>query len=291
MDTQQNVRHGSAFPVKRLSSAIGAEVLGSDLRGAGEQGLEQLRQLVSDRQVVFIRDFGTDERPFVALSKAFGSLSVHPLHSFLGREQTVAVIADTPDRPPAGFPLHTDLSWVDAPPRFGFLQAMEIPGAGGDTIWVSQQAVLASLSPRMGSFLHRLTGEHRIDKSLRRTVADNHGEEVAEQFESAYPPTRHPLVVKHPDTGEPSLYLCPMYLDSIPELEPSESSLLLGLLNDRLTDPNFAVRWTWSEGDVAIWDEASTVHMALVDHNPEPRRMRRYTTDGERLVPSKRSRS
>jgi hypothetical protein len=49
-----------------------------------------------------------------------------------------------------------------------------------------------------------------------------------------------------------------------------------------------SLRWHWSEGDVAVWDEACTLHRALGDHHPSVRRMRRCTTDGERPRPARR---
>jgi len=88
---------------------------------------------------------------------------------------------------------------------------------------------------------------------------------------------QHPLVRAHPDTGTPCLYLNPMYLERIVELGPDESAGLLSLLHEVTTDPNRSLRWRWSEGDVAIWDEACTLHRALVDHHPSTRRMRRCT--------------
>lgn len=121
----------------------------------------------------------------------------------------------------------------------------------------------------------------RIDASLRETIVEHHGAELAEQFEKAHPAATQPLVRAHPDTGRPCLYICPMYLERLPELRPGESDMLLAHLGDVAVDPNHTVRWYWSEGDVAIWDEACTLHRALDDHRPSVRRMRRCTTEGE----------
>jgi taurine dioxygenase len=81
-----------------------------------------------------------------------------------------------------------------------------------------------------------------------------------------------------------------MYLERIPELHPDESDVLLSHLHDVAVDPSRSLRWHWSEGDVAIWDESCTLHRALGDHHPSVRRMRRCTTGGERPRPG-RSRS
>jgi taurine dioxygenase len=272
---------------QRLSRAIGAVVEAGDLDDAGPAGLSQLRQLVVDHHAVFVRGFGRDEALFRELATSLGTLTVHPLQRFTGREQPVSVIEDTPAHPPAEFPWHTDLSWLEAPPRFGILQALELPPSGGDTLWASLTAAYEALSPPVQGLCSTLTGLHGVDATLRRTVVDRHGTRLARRFEKAHPPVRHPLVRAHPDTGAPCLFVCPMYLERIPELHADESDVLLSHLHDVATDPHRSLRWHWSEGDVAIWDESCTLHRALGDHHPSVRRMRRCTTDGERPRPAR----
>lgn len=274
---------------RRLSTAIGAVVDATDLHEARHDGPSQLRRLVVDHHVVFIRGFGRDEERFEELARTFGALTVHPLQQFTGREQPISLIEDSSAHPPAEFPWHTDLSWLQAPPRFGILQALEIPPSGGDTLWASLPAAYEALSPTLRRFCSTLTGWHSIDASLRRTITDRHGAELASRFEAAHPPVRHPLVRVHPDTGAPCLFVCPMYSDGIAELHPDESDALLTHLHHVAVADERTLRWHWSEGDVAIWDESCTLHRALGDHHPALRRMRRCTTDGERPRPAARA--
>jgi taurine dioxygenase len=137
-----------------------------------------------------------------------------------------------------------------------------------DTLWASLRAAYEALSPALQALCSTLTGWHGVDASLRRTVVDRHGAELASRFEEAHPRVRHPLVRAHPDTDAPCLFVCPMYLERIPELYADESDVLLSHLRDVAVDPNRSLRWHWSEGDVAIWDESCTLHRALGDHHP-----------------------
>ena len=41
------------------------------------------------------------------------------------------------------------------------------------------------------------------------------------------------------------------------------------------------MRWRWTEGDVAIWDNRATQHYAIDDYGDQPRVMRRVTVDGD----------
>lgn len=267
------------IPVERLSRSIGAVVEADDLAGAGPDGAVRLRQLVVGHHVVFIRGFGTDSERFCELARAFGDLTVHPLTRFTGRDQTLSVIEDSPRRPAAGFPWHTDLSWMAEPPRFGLLQALEIPDCGGDTLWADLTDAYDALSSPLQELCASLTGLHAIDATLRRTIVDRHGTELADRFEAAHPAVEHSLVRIHPDTGAPYLYLNPMYLERIVELRPDESEVMLSLLEDVATDPNRCLRWRWRVGDVAVWDETCTLHRALTDHHRSMRRMRRCTVN------------
>lgn len=270
----------SQMAVQRLSGTIGACVSGIDLANVSNRAQSELVGLIAQHHVVFLRNQHLSEPQFAEFAGQFGQLSVHPLRSILQRPQTVSVIEDTAERPPAGFPWHTDLSWLSSPPRLGFLQAQDIPAYGGDTMWASMTAAHNSLSPSMQLICAELRAIHRIDPSFRATVLRNHGTEVADRLEAAHPEVSHPLVRQHPDTGMPSLYLSPLYLDRIEGFHPDESSMLLDYLNSLIENPSNSVRWRWAEGDVAIWDESTTVHRALTDHYPLQRRMRRCTTEG-----------
>ena len=52
------------------------------------------------------------------------------------------------------------------------------------------------------------------------------------------------------------------------------------MLQDHVTRLENTVRWRWSVGDVAIWDNRATQHKAIDDYGEEPRIVRRVTIDG-----------
>jgi taurine dioxygenase len=66
-------------------------------------------------------------------------------------------------------------------------------------------------------------------------------------------------------------------MSTIAGMKPEESKLLIGHLRREMDDPNIQVRWRWSPGDVAIWDERCTAHRGLSDH---------FAVDPHRLVHS-----
>ena len=271
----------NSFEVERLSASIGAVVSGVDLSSMNSDEIDELRDLIVKYQVVIVKDQSLDKMEFEKFAGRFGVLSVHPLHQLLGRSQTVTVIKDSEDKPPADFPWHTDLSWLEKPPRFGFLQPLELPVYGGDTMWASLSGAFDLLSEPMQQFCSELSAVHEIDSSLKQTVIGIHGVETANKFDKKYPPTIHPLVRAHTDIGKRILWLSPMYIKNIGEVSSQESKALMEYLEGIVKDPRIQIRWHWSLGDVAIWDESTTVHRALPDHFPLKRRIRRCTVEDQ----------
>ena len=92
--------------------------------------------------------------------------------------------------------------------------------------------------------------------------------------------TEHPVVRVHPETGERTL-LAGDFVRSFVGLDNHESSVLLELLQRRITMPENTIRWIWEQGDVAIWDNRATQHRAIDDYDGQHRLMHRVTLMGD----------
>lgn len=266
--------------LRPLTRAVGAELHGVDLTQLTDDAVAPLHAAVRRHGVVFARGQGLGATTLARLAERFGPLGEHPVDQLAGRDRRVSTIVDNATHPPAGFTWHTDLSWTTEPPELGFLAAATIPAVGGDTLWASG----AALYDRLGADLRRLCDPLRIlhaaDATLLASVRAHHGDELADRLVAGHPPISQPLVRVDPTTGRRSLWLSPLYAVAVEGWERTESDALLALLHRRVDDPEVQVRWRWQAGDVAIWDETSTCHRALVDHFPLDREMRRTTTAG-----------
>jgi taurine dioxygenase len=65
-------------------------------------------------------------------------------------------------------------------------------------------------------------------------------------------------------------------------LQPAESAAVIEMLEVHATSTPFQVRWSWEEGDLAIWDECTTNHRSAADHFPQRRSIRRCEIEGGR---------
>jgi taurine dioxygenase len=268
--------------VKPLDSALGAEVTGVDVRKLDDAGLAAFRRNVVDHGVVFVRDQPLSDDEHLELAGRFGSLSVYPVLRLAGENRPLEFIEDTADDPPKADRWHTDLTWVPAPPMFAFLYMEIAPDVGGDTMWADTEGLYESLSPGFQELLGPLRVRHHVGADGFDRFEERFGPEVGGRFRSEYGAgVEHPLVRRNPESGRWALFLAGYWMDAIVGLAGDESDLLLGFLMARATSPAHTVRWHWQVGDLAVWDERRTMHIALGDHFPQHRKVRRCTVDGE----------
>lgn len=270
---------------RRIAGALGAEVEGPDLsRPLEERQLAELHDALLAHQVIFLRgQQGMDDEAHLALAGRFGELSVYPVLKALGGDQALEVIEDSEQSPPGADAWHTDVTWIERPPKIAILAAQVIPAYGGDTLWASTTAALDALSPVMQELLSRLTVRHGLRETFWERVRAKAGDALADRARAQIEPeVEHPLVRTHPETGRRALFVAGDFMLGVKGMEPAESELLLDFLMRHATQERFQVRWRWREGDVALWDERCTLHHALPDHYPQHRRMRRCTIDGDR---------
>jgi taurine dioxygenase len=264
--------------VRPSGCALGAHVEGIDLAALDAPTFDALRSAVHEHGVVWVagQDHLTDDDQ-LALARRFGPVFRHPVMDVFDiTDERVEVIEDTADAPPAADRWHTDVTFAPIPPAFAILRADVVPASGGDTLWSSQVRAYAALAAPLRRLVDELEVEHAptafIEAAQRKV-----GPDLVARMVEALPVSRHPATITHPVTGARALYVNRDFCRQVVGLSHVESSGLLDLLCAHATLPTFQVRHRWSLGDVAIWDERITQHLAVPDHYPQHRRMRRIT--------------
>lgn len=233
-----------------MTASLGARVLDVDLVHPDSHEIGLLRAALVEHKVLFFPEADLDDEAHVALASRFGR--VRPLPEAERDPRSIPTVEDHPEifvvdgnRPTRANVWHTDVTFAADPPIVGVLSMQTAPARGGDTLWSDTEAALATLSSPVRQLLTTLRAEHGRPGRTPRAV--------------------HPVVRKHPITGRAALYVNRGWTTSIRDLSPIESSHLLGMLFEHMERPELTVRWSWSAGDVAAWDNRSTMHYVLDD--------------------------
>ena len=273
-----------------LTMTIGAEIGGVDLtRPLPDQQVKEIWAALLEWKVVFFRDQRIDHAQQVTFSSQFGALT--PAHAVYGPSDGAFPAIYTVDRdrknkrftgdyvffPWSGW--HTDVTPAINPPAVSILRGDVVPPYGGDTQFADMVAAYEALSPTMRDFIDSLRGIHYYGGS--------EGMRTRKEYQAVLDENRivseHPLVRVHPETGKRSLYISPTFLRSIVGLTPTESDRMMAMLKEHASRPEFAVRFKWENGSIAMWDNRSTTHMGPRDvvNSEFPREVHRTTLMGD----------
>ena len=268
-----------------LTPAIGALVENVDLAGPlDDEQFADLQAALLKHQVLFFENqrlTPVQHRDFAA---RFGALHTHPLYPGVPEAPELFTLDNHQANPTDNDSWHTDVTFIETPPKAAILHAHLLPASGGDTIWSNMKAAFEALSPSFRDYLTTLDAVHDFARGFPASgvVAGNAGAEAHARAVAANPPVTHPVVRTHPETGEDGLFVNYTFTDRIVGLTRKESDAILGMLFEHIQKPEFLVRWRWSENAIAFWDNRVTQHYAVNDYLPARRVMVRATILGDR---------
>lgn len=288
------------FTVRPLPGPFGAEITGIDLAvPPDEETFKKIVDALHDYAVVCIRNQTFAPEHHVAFSRRFGELEVHVQSSFnlKGHPEIYCITncLDADGKPlglaEAGRVWHTDLSYMAEPSRCSLLHALEVPTDDqgrplGDTVFANARMSYAALPADTKARLKGLRAVHSYrqiyDKIVAKSKPGRQGlKPLSEEQKRKVPPATHPLVIAHPFTGKPILFCNDGITESIVGLPEEEGQALLAELCAHTVKPDFTYRHKWQVGDLLIWDNIQTQHLAIDDYwLPQRRRMQRTTVKG-----------
>ncbi len=268
-----------------LSGIFGAEVDGVDLSDElTDTTIAELRAAFNKHHVLVFRDQELSPEAQMAFGRRFGELDTHPFVHAVGEyEEVLDIVTEPDDTVNFGGGWHSDLTFLEEPDLGSILYAVDVPAAGGDTLFADQQAAYDALSPTMQSMLDGLTAVHSARRqygegglSTKSKAMQTHGTDAAATS------IEHPVVRTHPETGRKGLFVNRAFTERIRGLRQNESAALLEFLYDHATNETFTCRVKWQPGTLTMWDNRAVQHFALHDYAGKRRHMRRITVKGDR---------
>lgn len=234
----------TALSLTPLAGNLAAEVHNPLTDVLGDDALRaDVRDALPERGVLVMRGAGPSPEQQIALAEIFGDprppLGQNPRHP----DNDLVCVFDS-DEGYRAEKWHTDETFVDHPCTGAVLSMQVNPTVGGDTLWTSTTAAYDALSNGMKQLLSNRRGRHEINEANFAV---------------------HPVIQIHPVTGRKLIYVNEIFTRGIVNLPPGESSAILPFLIRHVQQPQFTYRHSWSEGDVVIWDNRCTQHIALPD--------------------------
>ena len=266
-------------------------------RPANDADVALIQQAYHDYSVLVFRDQQITPEQHIAFSRRFGELQIHVLGQWRHPQHSEILIVSNVKEGErhvgvynAGRYWHTDLSYMPSPSRGSLLYAIEIPRANdhplGDTLFSSVTAAYDALPDLTRNRIRDLRAAFSLAHQRARLMANGDTTEAAltEAQLASTPTAIHRIVQTHPVTGRKCLFVNDGHTVEILDLPAAEGKALLAELCAHCTRPEFVYRHHWQIGDLQMWDNIATQHLAVFDYPPKQRRyMHRTTLAGVKL--------
>jgi taurine dioxygenase len=273
--------------IRPLDEVMGAEIIGADLSQSVPSDLfAKFSDAFHTYKVLVFRDQHLLKQDFIDFSRLWGPLGEHIMPGVtrdgIG-EIAVASNAGPDGKPngrhpdPSSMRWHTDRSYMPRPALATMLYGLEVPSAGGDTLFANTTAAYDALSVEMKQRIDPLIAIHWVGHT--RGTFEGGPPATEEELRKA-PPVRHPLARIHPVTGQRAIY-CGCHAWKIEGMDDSEGRPLLDHLVKHTTEERFIYRHKWRNNDLVMWDDRCTFHAATpYDTAAELRVMYRTIIEG-----------
>ena len=278
--------------IEQLTCAIGAELTGVNLADAAHDDdlFAEIKAALLKHRVLFLRNQDIARADHVAFARRFGELEDHPVAGSDPDHPGLVRIYKSPDHPNDRYEnsWHTDATWRESPPMGCVLRCVECPPVGGDTMWSNMVLAYEKLPEVIKAQIAGLRARHSIECTFGAAMPI----EKRLALKAQYPDAEHPVVRTHPETSEKTLFVNGFTTHFTNFHTPGNvrygqdftqgSSALLQYLISQAAIPEYQVRWRWQPNSVAIWDNRSTQHYAVMDYPPCHRKMERAGIMGDK---------
>ena len=283
MATQERVA-ADAFEAIPTGAALGATVNGVNLRDLSEATFARILQAWHEHSVLLFRGQTLTDQDLIAFSRRLGDLDWAPVQEtgrrFVEGLPEIYIVSNVKVN---GEPIgslgdgeavwHTDMSYLDLPPKASMLYALEIPPTGGNTSFCTMygiyEALPQQLKDRITGLKIKHDGTYNSGGYLRQGVTPTDDPRQS-------PGAVHPLICTHPANGRRMLYLGRRRNAYLAGLELAESEALLNELWSIVDRREFSWEHVWRVGDLVLWDNRCTMHRRDA-FDPDSRRIMHRT--------------
>jgi taurine dioxygenase len=264
----QTAEKTAKVTVAPLPGRLGAEIAGVDLKKIDARDFAEIHRAWVDYSVLLVRGQTLNDEELIALSRRFGNLDFAPVQEsgrrFVEGYPEIYVVSNVIEN---GVPIgslgageavwHTDMSYIEDPPKASILYALEIPPSGGKTWFIDMygcyEGLPEALKRRIAGLKIKHDGTYNSGGYIRQGVA-------ATDDPVNSPGAVHPLVITHPESKRRALYLGRRRNAYIVGMALAESEALLDELWSYTSHEGLTWGNDWRVGDLVLWDNRCTMH-------------------------------
>ena len=271
---------GTRPKIVPVTSCVGAELHGIDLRDdLTDEVLAEIRRALFRWGAIFFRDQSLDAAQYLTFARRIGEVEERAtLNHVEGHPQIGLLVKEADHKTSIGDMWHVDHTYMDEPIAITMLMAREVPPYGGDTLFAHAGHAFAALPEGLKETLRGLRALHlrsHLIKSVRykaQYLKERPPQGMTEIRQAA---AVHPVVRRHPESGEEILFVNPGYTVKFEGWTRDTSTGLLDDIYRYVLQPEHECRFRWREGSIAIWDNRVVWHRALNDYHGHRREMYR----------------
>ncbi|OGO96414.1 MAG: hypothetical protein A3F41_03150 [Coxiella sp. RIFCSPHIGHO2_12_FULL_44_14] len=258
--------------IKRLPNGFGAEVHNFDGGRINIKTSEFIKQMLYKNRVLILKNQFMTQYEYVVFAKQIGKpvLFIDPEYQHPDYPE-IFVISNAKakgkkigkDR--VGYYWHSDSSFLTMPLPITMVYAQCVPKQGGETAFINMHEVYSTLPE---STKEKLYGKYARHEGKWRYILTQKDVglsilEVLERDEQLVPSSAHPIIIKHPFTGETILYINEGFTKRIFDISYEESEGILQKLFKIINENRNIYMHSWKLGDLVIWDNRSVIHRAF----------------------------
>lgn len=273
--------------VKPTGAILGATIEGLDLsRPLSNDTFAHVLTALGQYGVLRFPEQELDSPALQAFSERFGDIqgsvgkskrpAASPGVGILSNVKENGIYIGSPD---AGQDWHTDMSYRDVMGFVNVLYGIKIPRRNGQVLggteFANMHMAYDELPAELKERLQDATAVHDFEKFWEH-MRQNRGSgrpALTDEQRRLRPPVTHPIVLTHPITGKKVLYANPGYTIKINGMSDTESDEMLAFLFEHQLQQKFRYLYTWTEGDVLVWEHFGTLHRAVADYGPDEHRL------------------
>ena len=271
---EQSSENTGDIAVRPLTGALGCEIYGVDLANLDDESFSVIHKAFLEYSAVMFHEQTLTQEQFAAFGMRFGELEDEPFLPFRADVPGVFYLRGAPKKgkrlSTQNLGWHADHTYQKNPSKGAMLYAVDIPEAGGDTLFASNYLSYEGLSSAMQEFLQDKIAIHDVLQyglnSGHHSTATTDSINMLLKMREKFPQMEHPLVCEHPETGRKMLYLNQAWTVSIKGLNKEESQAILEMLKRHSVKDIYCARFRYRPGSLMLWDNRAVQHSPNSDY-------------------------